>query len=150
MALAARFAAVCRVRADLLVRPSPPLAGTLEPSRLARDQSIRSVWPNRSSRTRWSRCQTPARAQSRSRRQQVTPLPQPSSCGRYSQGRPVLSTNKMPVSAARSGMRGRPPLGLGGSGGSSGAIASHSASLTSGLAMEQPHYRQSNRPTARF
>jgi hypothetical protein len=40
MALAARFAAIRRVRANLLVRPSPPLAGTLEASRLARVQSI--------------------------------------------------------------------------------------------------------------
>jgi hypothetical protein len=63
----------------------------------------------------------PAVAQSRSRRQQVIPLPQPISWGRYSQGMPVFSTNKIPVSAARSGTRGRPPFGLGGSGGSNGA-----------------------------
>ena len=35
---------------------------------------------------------------------------------------PVFSTNRIPVSAARSDTRGRPPLGFGGSGGSSGAI----------------------------
>jgi hypothetical protein len=150
MALRARFAAIRRVRADLLVRPAPPLAGTLEPSRLARDQSIWSASPRRSSRTRWRRCQTPARSQSRKRRQQVIPLPQPSSWGRYSQGSPVLSTNRMPVSTARSETLGRPPLGLGGSGGSSGAIASQSASLTRGLAISNGHYRQPNRRLARF
>jgi hypothetical protein len=150
VALGAGLAAVGRIRADLLVRTTPLFAGTVDPSRLARDQSIVSAAPKRSSTARWSWCQTPACCQSRSRRQQVTPLPQPSSWGRYSQGSPVLSTNRMPVSAARSGMRGRPPLGLGGSGGNSGAITSQSASLTSGLAMSQPHYRQLNRLAARF
>jgi hypothetical protein len=150
MALRARFATIRRIRADLLLGTAPPLAGTLEPSRLARDQSIWSASPSRSSRARCRRCHTPACSQSRKRRQQVTPLPQPSSCGRASQGRPVLSTNKMPVSAARSDTRGRPPLGLGGSGGSNGAIASQSASLTSGLAMSRPKYRQPNRRAARF
>ena len=47
--------------------------------------------------------------------------PQPISWGSISQGMPVLSTKRMPVRQARSGTRGRPPLGLGGSGGSSGA-----------------------------
>jgi hypothetical protein len=150
MALAARFAAIRWIRADLLVGTAPPLAATLEPSRLARDQSIRSASPSRSSSTRCKRCHTPACCQSRKRRQQVTPLPHPSSWGRYSQGRPVRRTNRMPVKAARSEMRGRPPLGLGGSGGSSGAIASQSASLTRGFAMSRPQYRRPNRLIARF
>ena len=137
-----RFATVGRIGADRLVRSAPLFAGILEASRLARDQSMVSAFPNRSSTARWSRCHTPACCHSRSRRQQVTPLPQPSSWGRYSQGSPVLSTKRMPVSAARSGIRGRPPLGLGSSGGSSGAMTSQSASLTSGLAMMfWPHYR---------
>jgi hypothetical protein len=135
VAFRAGFGAVGGIGTDLLFGTAPLLAGTLEASRLARDQSIASASPKRSSRTRWRRCQTPAYSHSRKRRQQVTPLPQPSSWGRYSHGSPVLSTKMMPVSAARSGMRGRPPLGLGGSGGSSGAMASHSASLTSGLAI---------------
>ncbi len=46
--------------------------------------------------------------------------------------RPDRSTNKMPVSAARSGRRGRPPFGFGGSGGNSGAIAAHRSSGTRG------------------
>jgi hypothetical protein len=130
-----RFAAVGRVGTDFLVHTTPLFAGMLEASRLARDQSILSASPSRSSRMRWRRCHTPACSHSRKRRQHVTPLPQLSSWGRYSQGSPVLSTKMMPVSAARSGTRGRPPFGLGGSGGSSGAMASHSASLTSGLAI---------------
>ena len=54
--------------------------------------------------------------------------------GRYSHGSPVLSTNRMPVSAARSGRRGRLPFGFGGSGGSRGAIKAHTSSATSSLA----------------
>jgi hypothetical protein len=43
VSLRARFAAVRRVGTDLLVRTTPLFAGTLEASRLARDQSIESV-----------------------------------------------------------------------------------------------------------
>jgi hypothetical protein len=150
VALRARFATIRRIRADLLVGTAPPLAGMLEPSRLARDQSIWSAWPSRSSSARCRRCQTPACCHARKRRQHVTPLPQPSSWGRYSQGSPVRSTNRMPVKTARSGTRGRPPLGLGGSGGSSGAIASHSASLTSGLGMLSPKYHPRTRLKSRI
>ena len=42
---------------------------------------------------------------------------------------------KAGVSAARSDTRGRPPLGFGGSGGSSGAIRAHNASGNSSFAM---------------
>ena len=49
------------------------------------------------------------------------------SAGSISHGRPDLSTNRMPVSAARSGRRGLPPFGLGGSGGGSGVIAARNA-----------------------
>jgi hypothetical protein len=41
-------------------------------------------------------CHTPASCQSRSRRQQVIPDPNPSSCGKNSHGIPMYSTNKMP------------------------------------------------------
>ena len=40
-------------------------------------------------------------------------LPQPSSRGRYSHGIPVLRTNRIPVTAAQSSMRGRAPFGDG-------------------------------------
>jgi len=130
--LRARLAPIGRVRPGF----GPPFfARRLPESRLARLQSIRSAAPRRSSSTVWSRCQTLARFQSRSRRQQVMPLPQTISRGRYSQGSPVVSTKMMPVRAARSGTRGRPPWGLGGSFGSSGSMLVQSWSVTSCFAM---------------
>jgi hypothetical protein len=69
----------------------------------------------------------------------VTPLPHPISWGSISQGMPVFNTKMMPASAARSGCRGRPPFGLGGSGGSSGSMMSHSSSLTNGLLITGQH-----------
>src|SRR5215211_5052337 len=67
--------------------------------------------------------------------QQVMPEPHPISWGNIFQGIPLLRTNRMPVRAARSSMRGLPPLGLGGSSGSSGSITSHSSSVRSSLAI---------------
>lgn len=131
MALRARFAAVRWSRPG---GRSPFVAGMLAESSAARDQSMASRSPKRSSSTWWSRSHTPAACQSRGRRQQGMPLPQPSSRGSLSQGMPLLSTTRMPVSAARSSRRGRPPLGLGGCGGSSGASTSHSSSDTSAFA----------------
>ena len=128
-------ALVREIPTDLL---APLFAGILALSRLARFQSIRSVSPRWSSNAWWSRAQTPASCQSRRRRQQVTPLPQPISWGNISQGMPDLSTKMMPVRAARSGTRGRPPFGFGISAGSNGAMISHSSSGTSGLAI-MPH-----------
>ncbi|AUX20782.1 uncharacterized protein SOCEGT47_081980 [Sorangium cellulosum] len=58
---------------------------------------------------------------------------QPSSCGRYSQGIPVFSTNKIPVRAIRSGVRGRPPCGFGSAFGNRGSIRSQSSSGTNSL-----------------
>jgi site-specific DNA recombinase len=136
MLLAARLAAIRRIRAGNF---APLFAGTSRLSRQARDQSIWSAMPSWSSRTRCNCSQTPASVQSRRRRQQVTPQPQPISRGSSSHGMPLCSTNRIPVRAARSGTRGRPPLGLGGSGGSSGAITSHSSSLTSRLLMPGLH-----------
>ena len=74
-------------------------------------------------------------ADRRTRRQQLMPEPQPISAGSISHGRPERSTNRMPVSAARSDLRGRPPFGLAVSGGSSGAISAHRPSGRSGLAI---------------
>lgn len=136
MALGPGLAAVGRVRTRKL---APLLAGTEALSRLARPQSIAFARPKRSSRTWCSRAQMPALCQSRSRRQQLMPHPQPISCGSISQGMPDLRTKRMPVSAARFGTGGRPPFGRGLGGGSRGSISAHSASLTSGLAMpDQP------------
>jgi len=138
MALRARhplgLAAIRRVGAGEL---APLLAEMLAESSDARLQSMRSASPRRSRRARWRRSQTPASCQSRKRRQQVMPEPQPNSCGNISHGMPLRSTKMIAVKTARSGTRGRPPLGLGGSGGSSGATTAHNSSLTRGLLMAQ-------------
>ena len=143
VALGACSAAIGRVGAGLL---APLLAGTEALSTQARLQSMAPARPKRSSRTRCSLVQTPAACQSRSRRQQVIPEPQPISWGSISQGMPLFSTKMMPLSAARFGIGGRPPFGLGRSGGNSGSISIHNSSGTRGLAMPArtaPSYRRS-------
>ncbi len=119
MALRARFAAIRRVRAS---GSAPFLAAMAQESSEARLQSSLSASARRSSRMRCRRVHTPAACQSRSRRQQVMPE-QPISAGSTSQGMPERRTKRMPARAARSSTRGRPPLGLAGSGGRSGSIA---------------------------
>ena len=132
MALRARFSFIRRIRAGTL---PPFLARTVAESTAARAQSILPASPNLSNSTWCSFSHTPASCQSRSLRQQVMPLPQPISGGSMSQWIPVLNTNKMPVSAARLGILGRPPLGFGGSGGNRGSITSHSSSVSIGFAI---------------
>src|SRR5829696_3591570 len=106
VALRARFAAIRWIRAGVA---APFLAGTLALSMLARSQSSWSAWPRQPNSTRCNASHTPASCQSRSRRQQVMPLPQPSSWGSISQGMPDWSTKMMPAKQARSDTRGRPP-----------------------------------------
>lgn len=132
MALRARLAAIRRVRPGFA---ASLFAGTAALSSAARLQSMRLASPKRFSSSWCSRAHTPAACQSRKRRQQVMPDPQPISWGSISKGMPVLSTNKMPVRAARSGSGGRPPLGLGGTGGKSGSMMVQSSSETRGVAM---------------
>lgn len=132
VALGARLAPVRRVRA---CADAPLFAGTLALSSAARLQSIALALPKRSSRTWCSFSQTPAACQSRSRRQQVMPEPQPISRGSISHGMPLFRTNRMPVRAARSSTGGRPPFGRGGRDGKSGATTAQSSSLTRGFAM---------------
>lgn len=132
MPLRARFASIRRIRAGFF---APPGAGILAASSEARDQSILSASPKRSSSARCSLCHTPALCKSRSLRQQVIPLPQPISLGNISQGMPLRNTKRMPASALRSGIRGRPPLGLSGSDGRSGLITFHSSSVRIGFAI---------------
>ena len=132
MPFQAILAAIRGIRAG--ARP-PKMARTEQLSMATFDQSILSASPNSSSNKRHTFSQTPARCQSRSRRQHVMPQPQPSSCGKYSHGQPVRSTNRIPVSAARSETGGRPPLGLGLRGGNNGAMRFHSSSVSSGLAI---------------
>ena len=87
--LGARLAAIGRVGAGLL---TPLFARTLRESTLDRDQSMAASSPNQLRRVSCRRCQTPAACQSRSRRQQVVPLPQPSSLGNSRHGHPVRRT----------------------------------------------------------
>lgn len=133
MMFAARFAAVRRVWPRL--KP-PKTARTLLESTTAHDQSIRSARCNRRNNSRWSFSQTPALCQARSRRQQVMPLPQPNSKGKFRQAMPLLSTKRIPVSAARSQIGLRPGYFLRrGFFGSNGWIIDHSESSTSGVAI---------------
>ena len=127
VALGAWTPTVGRVRAR---RRAPLFAGTVLLSSAARSQQIFPAASRRSSSTRCSRAHTPAACQSRRRRQQVIPDPHPISTGSRSQGEPVTSTNRMPVRAARSGTRGRPPFGRGGAGGNNGEIAAQRSSVT--------------------
>lgn len=106
--LAPWFAAIGRVWADFW---PPRTARTEALSTTARDQSIWSAAWSHDRRTWWSVCQTPASCQSRSRRQQVIPLPQPISRGSISQGMPLRRTKRIPVSAARLSRGGLPPNG---------------------------------------
>lgn len=127
------LAPVCRVGAGFL---APRGLGTLAPSILARSQSIWSCSRNRRSIARCSCSHTPAACQSRSRRQHVMPLPEPSSCGRSSHGMPVCRTYRMPFNAARSStVRRRPPLGDGVNTGIKGSSAAHNSLLIFRLAM---------------
>jgi len=133
MVFSARFASIGGIGA----RFRPPKTARIDPeSTRAREKSIWSALRSLLSRTRCILSQTPAFCQSFNRRQQVIPLPQPISLGRYSQGIPVLSTNKMPVRAARLGIGFRPGyrnrlLFFG----SSGSIIFHNLSSNIGLAM---------------
>lgn len=132
MAFGADFAAIRRILAGLF---APPGAGTLALSSAARSQSMCPASCRRCKSIRCSLAQRPACCQSRSRLQQVMPLPHPSSRGSISPEMPLFKTNRMPVSTARSAMRGRPPLGLESSGGKSRAMMAQSPSLTSGVPM---------------
>ncbi len=113
----------------------PKMARAEQLSIAATDQSMASAWPNSSSRACQTFSQTPVTCQSRKRRQRVIPAPALNSLGRYSQGMPVRSTNRMPVSALRFNTGGRPPLGFGFGGGKNGSTRSHSSSVSSGLAI---------------
>lgn len=132
MALRALFAAIRRILPGLR---APFCAGTAVESSEARDQSMRSASPRRSSSTWCSLFHTPASCHCLSLRQHVMPEPQPISGGRYSQGNPVESTKRMPRSTSRLGVRGRPPFGFGGSGGNRGSMTAQSSSVINCLAM---------------
>jgi hypothetical protein len=124
------FTAIRRVWSG--ARP-PKTARTEQLSKMNLSQSILSANPSLSNKIRHTFCHTPAWCQSRKRRQQVMPLPQPSSKGKYSQGQPVRRIKMIPLNAARSETRGRPPFGLGSCTGIAGSISDHNSSLTSTL-----------------
>jgi hypothetical protein len=138
--LASRLAAIRGIGAGFC---PPPTARTLELSMSTRDQSMASAPFRPSSRSRCNLSQTPATCQSRSRRQQVIPQPHPISCGKSSQGIPVLSTKMIPVRASRLPTGGRPPFGDSTSGGRIGSTTSHNSFETSGLAMTKSSLKPS-------
>ena len=122
------------------VRPSfwpAPIARTEDESTITREKSIWPAARNSPSSSSCNRSHTPASRQSRNRRQQVTPEPQPISAGRSRQRSPVRNTNKMPLNAARSGTGLRPGYfsrrGFGC--GSKGSIRSHNSSSMIGLSI---------------
>lgn len=133
----AGFAAIRGIRAGLV----PPKTARTDVESIAdRDQSIWSAARKRDNTARWILFHTPCCCHAANRRQQVIPLPQPSSCGKSSQAMPVFSTNKMPVSTARSSSGLRPGYRLRRrfGGGKSGSIISHNSSSKIGCAMSVP------------
>ncbi|MGF6852881.1 hypothetical protein OKW29_001767 [Paraburkholderia sp. CI3] len=127
-----------------------PTARTEVESMTTREKSIRSAARNFASRISWSRSQTPACCQSRKRRQQLIPDPQPISAGRSLQRMPLLSTNSIPVSAARlaTGLRPGYRKRLGLAGGRSGSINAHNSSSMICLAISSLRSSQRSRLTA--
>lgn len=112
-----------------------PTARTDDESTAAREKSSWPASRNFASSSSCSRSQTPAFRQSRKRRQQVGPEPNPNFVDRSHQRIPVLNTNRMPFSAARSETGRRPGYfsrrGFGG--GSKGSINAHSSSSMIGV-----------------
>lgn len=120
-------------------RPIRGVRASFSPAPTARtdDESTaaceRSIWPAARSLSSSNSCScshTPAFCQAFNRRQQVAPEPKPRRVGKWFQRMPVLSTNKMPSSAARSGTRGRPGslFARGFTSGSNGSISCHKSS----------------------
>jgi hypothetical protein len=111
-----------------------PTARTDEESTAAREKSSSPASRNFASSSSCNRFHTPAFCQSRNRRQQVDPDPNPNLVDRSRQRIPVLSTNRMPFSAARFATGNRPGYflrrGLGE--GSNGSISVHNSSSTIG------------------
>jgi hypothetical protein len=132
MVFAPRLPSISWIRPRLL---PPKTARTDALSTTARDQSMASASLSRASSSSCTCCHMPACCQACRRRQQVMPLPQPISCGRYSHGIPVRNTKRIPVRACRFGIAGRPLLLGGLSGGSRGSMNSQRLSGRIGRAM---------------
>jgi hypothetical protein len=121
------FGAIGRVRSSFF----PPRSARSEAlSTTARARSIRPRRRSSTSRTRCNRFHTPARCQRSNRRQQVVPEPQPISRGSMFHGNPLRSTNRIPVSTARSGIGFRPAYWRwrGRRFGSNGSMCAHKSS----------------------
>lgn len=122
MPLAAFFGAIGGIGSG--VAP-PKTARTEALSMTARDSRIEPRLPKRRNSRRCNSGHTSARVHSCSRRQQVTPLPQPISWGSMFQGSPLLRMNRIPVKQARFDTGGRPPFGETVCRGRSGSISFH-------------------------
>ena len=131
---------------------APGGLGTEEPSMLPRLQSIWSCSRKRVSMA-WCNCsQTPATFQSRRRRQHVMPLPYPRDWGRSFHGKPVCSTNKMPLRAALSlsAILRALPLAEGTTAGTRGCSCRHSCLLTGRHAMRATSITALTSPLAKW
>jgi len=104
----------------------PKTARTEALSMTARESRIEPRLPKRRNSRRCNSGHTPAWVHSCSRRQQVTPLPQPNSWGSMFHGRPLLRMKRIPVKQARFDTGGRPPFGEAVRRGKSGSISFHS------------------------
>ena len=93
MTFAAQLGPVGRIRSRL----QPPKTARIELP------SISAQRDSQSSKEKWISCQMPASCQSRNRRQQVIPEPQPNSCGSISHGMPLRSTKRIAAACARYG-----------------------------------------------
>ena len=125
MAFRAEPAATGWVRPCLV---TPLFAAREALARHARPQSIRSAARRRRSSSQYSASHTPASRQSRKPRQHVMPEPHPILSGSISHWMPVRSTNRIPVSATRSGTRSLPPRGRSREAGSRGSMIDQRAS----------------------
>jgi hypothetical protein len=123
MPLTASFGAIGGIGSG--VAP-PKTARTEALSMTARESRSEPRLPKRRSSRRCNSGHTPAWVHSCSRRQQVTPLPQPISWGSMFQGSPLLRMNRIPVKQARFDTGGRPPFGEAVCRGRSGSISFHS------------------------
>ena len=141
VAFAPGFAAVGRVGAGVV---PPKTARTEALSATTRATFSRPAFPSAVRILARMAANTPAAVHAFSRRQQVAPLPQPSSAGRRFHAIPDRRTKMIPVRAWRSATGGRPPAGDAGRFGIRGSTTDQSSSLTS-AAMEGLRARVNHR-----
>lgn len=128
-----------------------PTARTDDESTATREKSISPASRSLASSSSCSRSHTPVSCQSFNRRQQVAPEPKPNRVGKWFQRIPVLSTNRMPFSAARFDTGRRPGFFLrrGFAGGSNGSISVHNSSSAIGASIPWVPLFRSPRLTVR-